>query len=288
MLPVLIKPRGSMKAIFSALPTLYSLRASAMELVLDFVKPPRPLGPAPADPSAAAAPLGVVDDGFAVLLEVADVGLAKRPVHSLGPVWTGSAALAGSSEAGGLSPSGSVVDEVVVTSDCVAWSKGRDASVGVFSVGVVSVGVVALVGLTTTFGRAGMIGTAGMAVREAGLDEGLVCVGVAAVDDCSGCTEPGVVGEVDAPFSDGWSWVDGVRVSDRGGGSGVVAETVLGVDAEGVSSTAAAPVPLVVACWATSKEASGKLGGSSRTSASAGIRLQRRDLSVGRVMATTM
>ncbi len=187
------------------MPTRYARRASAIDEVLDFVKPPRLLCPVAGCPSAVTIPFGAEGAWWTVLLAAVDVGFANKPVHSLGPVWTGGVALDPGASSGpeGPSPADKVAEEAVLPSDCVDWSDGSPPSMGAFS----KTAVERAVAFGLTFGSAGMIGTAGTAgtaAREAGLD-GLACVGVVAIDIWGGCAELGVVGEVDVPFYDGWS-----------------------------------------------------------------------------------
>ena len=103
---------------------------------------------------------------------------------------------------------------------------------------VFSVVAADLVSLGLVFGRTGRIGTAGIVARADGFPD-LVGVGVPVLEECEGWTEIGVVGEVDAAYSEGRSCVDGV--SDRGRGASTMPECIadadLAVAVEAESST---------------------------------------------------
>lgn len=192
MLPVLIRPLGSKKAVLCPPLTRYARRASANEEAFAFAKPAP--GKTPLLVSAAEAPPltdpAAADPVVLVLAAgpAAEAVFANKPVHSFGAALTGAGAGSDCSSDCAFSSEGAAVP--------VGLSNDVDCDACFCSGDVSSEADVLLASLAFAFGITGRTGTAGTAARDVALlDLGgvaVVTVLVWAVE-----TDAGVACEVD-------------------------------------------------------------------------------------------
>lgn len=197
MLPVLIRPLGSKKAVLFPPLTRYARKASANEEAFAFAKlaPATAPFPVPAEAPPLTDPATADPVAFVLVAALAaEAVFANNPVHSFGAAFTGAGTASDCSSGCAFSSEGAAVP--------AGLSDDGDCDICFCSGDVSSEGSVLLASFAFAFGITGRTGIAGTAAREVGFVD-LGGVAVAAVLVWAVETDAGVACEVDDLPSEG-------------------------------------------------------------------------------------